>query len=77
MIAVKLSEAISKRIQMLCQERGISTEQLVSKVNADCYEVMAVVKGHGPAPLNVMGEICLTLGVTMSEFFHHRLFEGF
>ena len=77
MIAVKLSEAISKRIHMLCQERGISTEQLVADVNADRYEVMAVVKGHGPAPLNVMGEICLALGITMSEFFHHRLVEGF
>lgn len=29
---MKLSEAISKRIHMLCQERGISTEQLVAKV---------------------------------------------
>ena len=74
---MKLSEAISKRIHMLCQERGISTDQLVANVNADRYEVMAVVNGHGPAPLNVMGEICLVLGVTMSEFFHHRLFEGF
>ena len=74
---MKLSEAISKRIHMLCQERGISTEQLVAKVNADRYEVVAVIKGHGPAPLNIMGEICLALGVTMSKFFHHSLFESF
>jgi hypothetical protein len=39
---------------------------------------MAVIKGHGHiAPLDLMGEICLTLGVTMSDFFHHSLFEGF
>ena len=76
-IAMKLSEAISKRIHMLCQERGISTEQLVAKVNADRYEVVAVIKGHGPAPLNIMGGICLVLGVTTSEFFHHSLFESF
>ena len=74
---MKLSEAISKRIHMLCQERGISTEQLVAKVNADRYEVVAVIKGHGPAPLNIMGGICLALGVIMSEFFHHSLFESF
>ena len=74
---MKLSEAISKRIHMLCQERGISTEQLVAKVNVDRYEVVAVIKGHGQAPLNIMGEICLALGVTMSEFFHHSLFESF
>lgn len=75
---MKLSEAISKRIIMLCQERGISIEQLVEKANADSYAVMAVVRGRGDtAPLDLMGEICLTLGITMSEFFHHSLFEGF
>lgn len=75
---MKLSEAISKRIIMLCRDRGISTDQLVKSTNADPYIVMAVVKGAlQSAPLDVMGEICLTLGITMSEFFHHSLFEGF
>jgi transcriptional regulator with XRE-family HTH domain len=75
---MKLSEAISKRIIMLCRDRGISIEQLAEKANADPNAVMAVIKGHGHiAPLDLMGEICLTLGVTMSDFFHHSLFEGF
>lgn len=73
-----LNEAISKRIIMLCHDRGITIEQLTEKVNADPHAVMAVVKGHRQdTPLDLMGEICFTLGVTMSEFFHHSLFEGF
>lgn len=75
---MKLSEAISKRIIMLCHERGISVEQLVEKVNANSYAVMAVVRGHADTvPLDLMGEICLALGITMSEFFHDSLFESF
>ena len=78
MITVEFSEAISKRIIMLCQERGISIEQLVEKANAHSYAVMAAVKGQGEnVPLDLMGEICLALGVTMSEFFHHSLFKSF
>lgn len=72
------SEAISKRIMMLCQERGISIEQLVENANANSYAVIAAVKGHGvTVPLDLMGEICLALGITMTEFFNHSLFEGF
>lgn len=75
---MKLSEAISKRIIMLCHERGISVEQLVEKANANSYAVMAAVRGHGETvPLDLMGEICLALGISMSEFFHHSLFESF
>ena len=77
-IAMNASEAISKRIIMLCQERRISIEQLVEKVNANSYAVMAVVRGHADTvPLDLMGEICLALGITMTEFFNHSLFEGF
>lgn len=73
-----LNEAISKRIIMLCHDRGITIEQLTEKVNADPHAVTAAVKGHRQdTPLDLMGEICFTLGVTMSEFFHHSLFEGF
>lgn len=36
---------------------------------AEPHAVMAVVKGHRQdALLDLMGEICLTLGITMSEF---------
>ena len=75
---MKLSEAISKRLIMLCQEKNISVEQLAEQADADPRAVMAVVNGNGHiAPLDVMGAICLTLGVTMYEFFYHSLFKDF
>ena len=75
---MKLSEAISKRLIMLCHEKNISIEQLAEQADADPQAVMAVVNGYGHiAPLDVMGVICLALGVTMHEFFYHPLFEGF
>ena len=75
---MKLSEAISKRLIMLCHEKDISIEQLAEQADADPQAVMAVVNGYGHiAPLDVIGAICLTLGVTMYEFFYHSLFEDF
>ena len=75
---MKSSEAIAVRIVMLCQEKGISYDQLIEKTNADPAVVMAVLKGHTQtAPMDVVGEICLALGITMSEFFHNPLFESY
>ena len=44
---MKRSEAISKRLIMLCQEKNISVEQLAEQTDADPRAVMAVVNGNG------------------------------
>lgn len=75
---MELNEAISKRIVMLCHDRGISLDHLVTKANADPQAVMAVVNGNKDfASLGVMGAICLALGITVTEFYNHPIFEGF
>ena len=75
---MKLCEAISKRIAVLCQEKAIDEAHFASRIAGKHDAVWAVVKGQDPVvPLDIMSIICDSLGVSMFEFFHCSLFEEF
>lgn len=73
-----LSNAISKRIIMLCQEQQISEKHLLDRVNADSNAVLAVMRGQDQVILlDLLDKICLALGTTRAGFFQNSLFESF
>ena len=60
----------------LCQECGFTISELADRTKADTKAVMAVIDGRNEYPsIDLIGEICLALGITMSEFFRHSLFD--
>ena len=68
--------AIGRRIVLLCQERGIALDDLALKMSTDPRILMSVIDGSiKSVPLDFIGKVCLALEITMSEFFHHRLFD--
>ena len=68
--------AIGKRIVMLCQERKIALDELALKMSIDPRILMLVINGSvNSVSLDFIGKVCLALEITMSEFFHHRLFD--
>ena len=74
---VTSSNAIGMRIVMLCQERGITIEQLALKMSTDSRHVISVISGNEKSvSLNFIGEVCVAFEITMSEFFHHSLFDA-
>ena len=73
-----LSNAISQRIVMLCQEQQISEKNLLDRVNADSNAVLAVMRGQDQVILlDLLDKICFALGMTRVSFFQNSLFESF
>lgn len=72
---MSLCDAISKRVITLCQERQISKEDLQGWMNADRDMVRAVIKGQDQVvSLDLLDNICVSLGTTRVGFFEHNLF---
>jgi transcriptional regulator with XRE-family HTH domain len=65
-----ISEAVVKRIEFLCKERGISINKLATLSGLTQSTIDSIVKGKSRNPrLATLRKICTGLNVSMSEFF--------
>ena len=65
---MKLTGAISRRIQELCVEQNLTADMLIQKTNASPTAVAMVISGSDElVTLDVMKSICDALGISMKE----------
>lgn len=70
-----ISEAVSKRIKKLCNDRKLSVNKLANISCLTQSTVQHIVDGSSKSPevLSIV-RICDGLGITMSEFFEDKVF---
>ncbi len=72
---MKLNTAVSKRLQGLLAERGLSQYQLSMKSGVPKTTIGNIVNcQYDSTKLRIIHEICQGLGVDISEFFDSYLF---
>lgn len=74
---MKISEAIAKKINKICNERSISVNKLASMSLLTQSTVQHLVNGESKNPkLLTIIRICDGLGMTLQEFFADDLFRN-
>lgn len=73
---MKLNEAVSKRLQELLNDRGMTQYQLSMQSGLPKSTVGNVVNcQYDSMKLRIIHEMCQGLGINISEFFASRLFD--
>ncbi len=74
---MKISEAMSKKLLKICEERGISVNKLASMCCLTQSTVQNIIEGNSTNPkLLTVVRICEGLGISLSEFFDDELFSN-
>lgn len=74
---MRISEAISKKINKICKERNISVNKLASMSLLTQSTVQHLVNGDSKNPkLLTIIRICDGLGMSLQEFFADDLFRN-
>ena len=74
---MKISEAMSKKLLKICEERGISVNKLASTCCLTQSTVQNSIEGNSANPkLLTVVRICEGLGISLSEFFDDELFSN-
>ena len=74
---MKISEAMSKKLLKICEERGISVNKLASMCCLTQSTVQNIIEGNSTNPkLLTVVRICEGLGISLSEFFNDKLFNN-
>lgn len=73
---MQLNEAISKRIQELCSERGMTQYKLSMKSGVPQSTLSTIMKCTFPSmKLRIIYEICEGFEISIQEFFNSPLFD--
>lgn len=73
---VKLSQAISCRLQEYLQEKGMSNYQLSMRSGVPKSTVGNIINcTYDSVQMRIIHELCQGLGINISEFFHSPLFD--
>ena len=73
---MKLNEALSKRLQELLQQRGMTQYQLYIKSGVPKSTIGNVIHcTYDSIKLRIIHEMCQGLGISISEFFDSPLFQ--
>lgn len=74
---MKLTEAITKRILALCDERGITPNKLGTISGVEPSTITSIFYGKSKNPgLVTINLICDGLGITLFDFFNDELFKS-
>lgn len=74
---MKISEAMSKKLLKICEERGISVNKLANMCCLTQSTVQNIIEGNSTNPkLLTVVRICEGLGIFLSEFFDDELFSN-
>ena len=74
---VKLSEAMSKKLLKICEERDISINKLATICLLTQSTVQNIIEGNSSNPkLLTIVRICDGLDMTLKEFFSDELFTN-
>ena len=72
---MKLSEAVTMRIQEYCKKQDITPNKLCTKSGVIQSTVNSIFSGRSSNPkLATIYNLCIGLGITISEFFDSPLF---
>ncbi len=72
-----LGEAIARRIEGLCKERGISINRLATLSGLTQSTIDSILKGKSRNPrLSTIRKICDGLGISLKEFLDHPLIDN-
>ncbi len=75
-IKMNTQQAISKRIQILCNERGLSLHALSILSAVPPSTLKNIVAGGSKNPGTVtIKKLCDGLEITLGEFFNHEIFD--
>lgn len=73
---MQLNEAISKRIQQLCQERNMTQYQLSMKSGVPQSTLSTILKCTFPSmKMRIIYEVCEGFEISLYDFFNSSLFE--
>ena len=73
---MKLNEAVSRRLQELLQERGMTQYQLSMQSGLPKSTIGNIVNcQYDSMKLRIIHEMCQGLGMNISEFFASQLFD--
>ena len=76
MRGMKLNEALSKRLQELLQQRGMTQYQLYIKSGVPRSTIGNVIHcTYDSIKLRIIHEMCQGLGIGINEFFDSPLFD--
>lgn len=76
MRGMKLNEALSKRLQELLQQRGMTQYQLYIKSGVPKSTIGNVIHcTYDSIKLRIIHEMCQGLGIGINEFFDSPLFD--
>lgn len=74
---MKISEAMSKKLLKICEERGISVNKLANMCCLTQSTVQNIIEGNSTNPkLLTVVRICEGLEIFLSEFFDDELFSN-
>lgn len=75
-MGMKLNEALSKRLQELLQQRGMTQYQLYIKSGVPKSTIGNVIHcTYDSIKLRIIHEMCQGLGIGINEFFDSPLFD--
>ena len=73
---MKLNEAVSRRLQELLQERGMTAYQLYMKSGVPKSTIGNIINcQYDSMKLRIIHELCQGLNLNISEFFDSDLFD--
>lgn len=73
---MRLVEAVGKRIQALIDEKKITCYKLAKDGGIPRQTIAAILNGKNKTvSLNTIFQITETLGITLDDFFHDKIFE--
>ncbi len=68
--------AIAKRIQCLCCEKSISTDELAARIGFSSVKIERLLQNPQNVTINDVKKICDGLCTTLGEFFSTPEFDG-
>ncbi len=73
---MKLEQAITKRINDLCEEIGITTNKLASKAGLPSATIRCIFYGRSKNPgTRTLLDICQALEISLYDFFNDPMFQ--
>lgn len=72
-----ISDAISRRIKELCNDRGWSVNELTKRANVKQSTISEFMSGRSKHPrINTISNLANGFGITLSEFFDSKHFKN-
>ena len=76
-IKTSFTDAMIKRIQELCEEKGMNINQLGTQAGINPSTIRSIIKKRCESPkAETVHYICIGFGITLREFYDSELFDN-